>query len=133
MVRPTTVALTFNITGIQSGDVVRDGPRQVEVVPDTGVDLDSVTFNVDGETVVDVSEGPFEFTLDPGALAAGEHRLDLTVIGADGQIDTERVNFSVERADVVSPWLILLGIGILLLLIAFFLLWRRRRRPTTTA
>ncbi|MCH8900712.1 MAG: VWA domain-containing protein [Chloroflexi bacterium] len=146
-----TVVTTTGRTATSAAVLVRTGPPAAPSVTLSGVTSDeqlteartvtaeiesldpisSVTFLVDGEPVLELTEPPYEFSFDPASSASGEHTLQVEVVTDAGLTATAAVAVRTSGGgSAVSPSLIAAGLivvaGVGGALSVLYLLRRRR-------
>ena len=146
-----TVVTTTGLTATSTAVLVRTGPPAAPSVTLSGVTADeqltetrtvtaeiesldpisSVTFLVDGETVLELTKPPYEFSFDPASLASGEHTLQVEVVTDAGLTATAAVAVRTSGGGTVRPSL-LIATGLIVVagvggaLSVLYLLRRRR-------
>ncbi len=99
----TAVPLTFTLTGLEAGQVIDTESVEIGVEPGEGVELDQVTFALDGEELKTDAQVPYGLTLQAAGLEPGEHVLDVTASDTSGQSVTESVPFTIPVPATPTP------------------------------
>jgi Ca-activated chloride channel family protein len=100
---PTTIPLTFTVTGIALGETVEDEARAIRATPDEGVQAETAVFTLDGE-VIDTDEfAPFIATVDMTSLMPGAHLLDVTMTDAAGESASQQIPFTIPDRPTATP------------------------------
>ena len=92
----------------------------------------SVTFLVDGESVAELSEPPYQFTFDPAAFAEGEHTLEAKATTAAEETVTANVTVRIGGGSGSGMITVLMAGAVFLIVTlgAVLLVLRLRRRPS---
>lgn len=91
-VLPTPVVLTLD--GLSEGQTIEDTTR-IEALVSGPVEVQQVTFAVNGETVTEASQAPYELTLNTTGLGPGSHSLAANVTLSNGQMLERTLRFTV--------------------------------------
>ncbi len=90
----------LNLSGLDDGAIL-DGMRTIRATA-SGADVVRVIFELDGETLSEVTSPPYEATLDSASIAGGEHELAATAVLEDGTVLTESLRFGVTATEDVT-------------------------------
>ncbi|MCC6615411.1 MAG: VWA domain-containing protein [Anaerolineae bacterium] len=97
----STEVLPFTISGLESGLTI-DAPLTVEVVPNEGIETDSVTFAIDGDELAVDSEAPYSAEIDPASLTPGDHTLDISLAETSGTTSATQIPFIVAGGEATA-------------------------------
>lgn len=102
-VETTEVPLTFTTAGITTGETIGGETRTIEVTFPDEVEVESVTFALDTEEISTDTEAPYTFEIDTSALTPGEHELEITATGVNGETASEAITFNVSAEAAAAP------------------------------
>jgi VWFA-related protein len=133
---------SLSLSGLDPGAIL-DGKRAVRATLAGKADLSKVTFSLDGAGLAEVSQPPYEVTLDGAALKPGTHRLAASAALADGTKLEATLDFATAAPQPASapgslasgpaglplngPLPAALAAGVILLIIAAVVVIRGRR------
>jgi VWFA-related protein len=103
---------SFTISGLTPGELVNQQEVEIAVeVAESPLPPQSVTISLDGQEAAALTTEPFEHTIDITALGAGDHTLEVNVLGGNGQTASQSVDFQVDPNLFAGPEFAIVGLA----------------------